>query len=314
MVPYIVRRLLIMIPTLLVVAVLVALMVDLVPGDPVALMLGQEASGEAIAAKRVELGLDRSTIQRIGDWLLRAGRGDLGTSYFLQQPVTEAIKERYAITISVTLLSLLVAVAAGVTSGVIAGTRQGRLADWGAMLISLVVLSIPSFWLALNLIYLFAVRLQWLPLGGFVSPGESPVQFVRHLLLPCISLGLGEAAVIARITRTSMVEVMQQDYIRTARAKGLHQRAILIQHALRNAFIPVVTVAGISAGVLLGGSVVTETVYNLPGVGRMVVEAVQRRDYPVIQGGILAVTFAYLLVNLIVDVLYVSMDPRIRYE
>ncbi len=314
MIRYIARRFLAVPPTLLIVAVLIALMLDFVPGDPAALMLGEEASGEAIAAKRVELGLDRPMPVRLGNWLYQAVQGNLGESYFLNESVAAAIQERYSVTISVALFSLIVAIIAGIATGLVASIRQGRPADWLAMTLSLVVLSIPAFWLALNLIFLFAVQLHWLPVGGFVPLTENPLEYFRHLLLPCVSLGLAEAAVIARMTRTSMLEVLRADYVRTARAKGLRERVVVLGHAMKNALIPIATAAGISAGVLLGGSVVTETVYNLPGVGRMVVEAVQRRDYPVVQGGILVITLTYLLINLAVDVLYTWIDPRIRYD
>lgn len=314
MLRYVIRRLLVMFPTMLAMVVLIALMIALVPGDPVTLLIGQEASGDAIAAKRAELALDRPMAVRMVDWVVKAIHGDLGRSYFLNQPVTAAIVERYSVTTNVAFFALLVATTIGIPVGVLASLRQGSIFDWGAMTLSLIVLSIPSFWLALNLIFLFVVTVPWFPLGGFVPLRKDPVEFIKHLALPCLSLGLAEAAIVARITRTSMLEVLRMDYVRTARAKGLRERAVIYGHALKNVLIPIVTVVGVSAGAFLGGSVVTETVYNLPGVGRMVVEGVMRRDYPVIQGGILVVTLTYLVINLIVDLLYLWIDPRVRYE
>jgi peptide/nickel transport system permease protein len=311
---YVIRRLLVVVPTMLAMVVLIAAMISLVPGDPVTLMIGQEVSGEAIAAKRHELGLDRPMPVQLGHWLLKATHGDLGSSYFLNQPVSTAIVERYSVTVNVACFSLLIAIMVGMSVGVLASVRQGKVFDWGAMILSLIVLSIPSFWLALNLIFLFVVTVQWFPLGGFVPLRQDPVEYFRHLALPCLSLGLGEAAILARVTRTSMLEVLRSDYLRTARAKGLREATVIYAHALRNVLIPIITVAGMSAGVFLGGSVVTETVYSLPGVGRMIVEGVVRRDYPVIQGGILVVTLTYLVINLVVDLLYMVVDPRVRYE
>jgi len=311
---YVVRRLLAFIPTLLVVSVLVFLMIDLVPGDPVALMLGLEASGEAINARRLELGLHRPLIERMVSWFAKAAQGNLGDSYFLHQSVTQALAERIPITFSLASLALTVAIMAGMSAGIFASVKQGTMADWGVMLLALFGLSVPSFWLALNLIFLFAVRWQWFPVGGYVPLTEAPGAFLKHIFLPGLSLGLVHAAVIARMTRARMLEVLRMDYIRTARAKGLNEWVVVYGHAIKNALIPIVTVIGISAGVLLGGAVVTETVFNLPGVGRLVVEGVKRRDYPIIQGGILFLTCTYMVSNLVVDLLYAWINPRIRYE
>lgn len=311
---YIARRLLAFVPTLLVVAVLVFLMIDLVPGDPVTLMLGLEASGESINAKRLELGLHRPLVERMATWFARAARGDLGDSYFLHQSVVEAVVERIPITFSLAALALAVAVVIGMSAGILASVRQGTTLEWGVMVLALFGLSVPSFWLALNLIFLFAVRWQWFPVGGYVALTEAPGTFLRHMFLPGLSLGLVHAAVIARMTRARMLEVLRMDYIRTARAKGLGEWLVVCGHGIRNALIPIVTVIGISAGVLLGGAVVTETVFNLPGVGRLVVEGVKRRDYPIIQGGILFLTCTYMVSNLVVDLLYAWINPRIRYE
>lgn len=314
MLRYIVRRLLAFIPTLFVLSLLIFLMIYLVPGDPVAMMLGSEATGEQIAEVRARLGLDRPFQERMLDWYTRVLRGDLGESYFLSQSVSEALVERFPITVSLSVLALMVAASLGILAGIVAGVRQGSWTDWTVMVMAMLGLSLPVFWLALNLIFLFSVKLGWLPTGGYVPLAKDPVGFVKHLALPGVTLGLVHAAVIARITRSSMVEVLRQEYIQAARAKGLRERTVVFRHAFRNALLPVITILGISTGELLAGSVITETVFNLPGVGRLIIDAVRRRDYPVVQGGILFITFSYLLVNLIVDLVYAWVNPRIRYS
>ncbi len=314
MLRYIVRRLLAFIPTLFVLSLLIFLMIYLVPGDPVAMMLGSEATGEQIAEVRARLGLDRPFQERMLDWYTRVLRGDLGESYFLSQSVSEALVERFPITVSLSVLALMVAATLGILAGIVAGVRQGSWTDWTVMVMAMLGLSLPVFWLALNLIFVFSVKLGWLPTGGYVPLAKDPVGFVKHLALPGVTLGLVHAAVIARITRSSMVEVLRQEYVQAARAKGLRERTVVFRHAFRNALLPVITILGISTGELLAGSVITETVFNLPGVGRLIIDAVRRRDYPVVQGGILFITFSYLLVNLIVDLVYAWVNPRIRYS
>lgn len=311
---FLLRRLLAFIPTLLVVSVVVFLMIYLIPGDPAMMMLGPDASEEAIQRAREVLGLNQPLPHRFVGWFAGLLSGDLGTSYFLQQPVTMALASRLSVTLSLAFVSLAVALALGVISGIVAAIYHNSHLDWGFMLAALCGLSVPSFWLALNLIFLFAVRYRWFPIGGYAPFSESPSRFAWHLFLPALTLGLSHAAVIARMTRSSMLEVLRLDYVRTARAKGVPRRAVILKHALKNALIPVLTVVGISAGALLGGSVITETVFNLPGVGRLIIDAVKRRDYPVVQAGILLVTAIYLTVNLIVDLLYAWANPRIRYS
>jgi peptide/nickel transport system permease protein len=314
MAAFIIRRLVAFIPTIFVVSFLVYLMIYLVPGDPTATMLGQEASQEQRAELREELGLNRSFTERLIDWYSDALRGDLGQSYFLRQPVGSALLNRMPVTLSVSIFAIAIAALVGTTSGVIASIRHGRFLDWGIMLLAIVGLSVPVFWLALNMIFLFSVRLGWFPTGGYVAFSESPSEYFKHLLMPGIALGLAHTAVIARITRSSMLEVLRQDYVRTARAKGLRERVVEMSHAMRNALITIITIFGISFGALLSGSVITETVFNMPGVGRLIVDAVLRRDYPTIQGGILIITIFYLFVNLVVDLLYAWANPRIRYS
>jgi peptide/nickel transport system permease protein len=314
MIEYIARRILAFIPTLLVVSLLVFFMIDLIPGDPVSQLLGVEASGEAINNKRIELGLDRPLGQRMVDWYSSALGGDLGDSYFLMQSVTDAILERLPISLSLGGFGLVIALVVGMSAGIAAAIQRASAVDWIVMALATVGLSVPSFWLGLNMIFFFAVKLRWLPVGGYVSFTEDPVSFLRHLIMPGLSLGILFAAMIARMTRASMLEVLQSEYVRTARAKGLHERAVVIRHALRNALIPIITVTGIAVGGLIAGGVVIETVYNIPGLGRLIVEAVKRRDYPVIQGGILVLTLGYLVINLLVDILYVWANPQIRYD
>lgn len=311
---YIVRRLLAFIPTIIVVAMLVFLMTYLVPGDATATMLGPEATQEDIQLTRERLGLDRPFHERFLEWSGNAIRGDLGDSIFLNQPVTTALIERLPVTLSLAAFAWFVSGVIGITVGVIASVRHGRPADWGLMFMAIIGLSVPVFWLALNMIFLFSVRLGWLPTGGYVPLTENPVEYMKHLLLPGIVLGLAHTAVIARMTRSSMLEVLRQDYVRTAQAKGLKAKTVVMRHALRNALIPIITVLGISAGELLSGSVITETVFNLPGVGRLVIDGVRRRDFPVIQGGILIITVGYLFINLLVDLVYAWVDPRVHYS
>ncbi len=311
---YIVRRLLAFIPTIVIMSLLVFLIMDLVPGDPVAFILGEGASGEARDALRIALGLDRPLHERMLNWYLNALKGDLGNSFFLQTSVTQAIVDRLPVTYSLATFALLVAGVLGLSTGIAASLRPGGFFDVGIMALAMLGLSIPGFWLALNLILLFAVKLGWMPLGGFVSPAESVGEYFKHLLMPGISLGIIYAAMIARMTRASMLEVLGMDFIRTARAKGLKNRVVILRHALKNALIPIITMFGVAAGGLLGGSAITETVFNMRGVGRLVVDSITRRDFTVIQGGILTVSLTYLVVNLVVDILYVWANPRIRYD
>lgn len=311
---YVIRRLLVFVPALMVVAIFVGLMIDLMPGDPAMLLVGIESPGEAINKKRIELGLDRPIHERLAEWVFNALRGNFGESYFLNQTVTETIAERYEVTISLAVFASVVGIVVGIPIGIIASVKQGQFIDWLVTTSALLWLSIPGFWIALNLIFLFSVSLGWFPMAGFVPITENPLNFLKHLALPATSMGLGFSGIIARFTRTSMLEVLRQDYICTARAKGLCQRVVLLRHALRNALIPIITMVGIGFGDMLGGAVLTELIFSMPGVGRMVLDAVKRRDYPVVQGGVFVVTATYLAVNLVVDLLYAWADPRIHYE
>jgi peptide/nickel transport system permease protein len=288
-------------------------LIHLIPGDPVAVILGPDATMEQMRATRAQLGLDRPLHEQLLAFYGRVLRGDLGRSYFLDRPVTQALWERAEPTALLTLSALLVAVVIGVPSGLIAGAYSGSPWDRVLMFSALLGVCIPGFWLSLNFIYFFAVQLRWLPAGGYTSLFTDPWDALRFMVLPAVSLGFNQSALIARIARSCMLEVLQQDYIRTARAKGLAQGAVVLRHAFRNAMVPVVTVIGITTAILIGGAVVTEIVFNIPGLGRLIISAILRRDYPVVQGVVLVTAAAYVLVNLVVDVLYVWIDPRIRY-
>ena len=311
---YLVRRLLAVIPVMAVVVTVVFLLIHLIPGDPVSVMLGPDASPAQIEATRRSLGLDRPVHSQLLGFFGRVLRGDLGQSYFLDRPVVTAIVERAEPTLMLMACALLVAVVIGVPSGVVAAAHRGSLWDRVLMLGSLLGVCVPGFWLSLNFIYLFAVRLGWLPAAGYASVFTDPMSALRYMVLPAVSLGFNQSALIARISRSCMLEVLQQDYIRTARAKGLSQRVVVYIHAFRNALVPVVTVIGITMAILIGGAVVTEIVFNIPGLGRLIISAILRRDYPVVQGVVLVTAATYVLINLAVDVAYAFIDPRIRYD
>ena len=299
---------------MVVVVTIVFLLIHLIPGDPVSVMLGPDATPAQIAGTRQALGLDRPLPEQLYTFYARVLRGDLGHSYFLDRPVTTALAERAEPTIVLTLCALLVAVAIGVPSGIVAAAHRGSWWDRGLMFFSLLGVCVPGFWLSLNFIFLFAVRLGWLPAAGYASVFSDPRAALTYMVLPAVSLGINQSALIARIARSCMLEVLQQDYIRTARAKGLAPRVVTYVHAFRNALVPVVAVIGITTAILIGGAVVTEIVFNIPGLGRLIISAILRRDYPVVQGVVLVTAAAYVVINLVVDLLYAFIDPRIRYE
>ena len=311
---YMIRRILYLIPVMLIVVTFVFFMIHLIPGDPAAVMAGDEANAEDVEIMRHILGLDRPLYEQYARFVLRLLKGDLGESLFLNRSVTSIIVERIEPTVILTLFSLVIAVIIGIPAGVIAGVHPNTWSDKATMVIAMFGISIPSFWLGLNLIYLFSLKLKLFPPGNYVSLASNPIKCIHYMLLPSISLGLASAALIARILRSCMIEVLTQDYIRTARSKGLAERVVIYIHALRNAMVPTITVIGISVAILLGGAVVTETVFNLPGVGRLVVTSILRRDYPVIQGVVLFTAAIYVCVNLLVDLIYCIIDPRIRYD
>lgn len=311
---YVLRRLLATLPVLLLVSLLTFALLWLVPGDPASMFLDTSATQEALDRVRREMGLDQPFLVRMGDWYWRVLQGDLGTSLLLNRGVTEAILERLPVTLSLTAIAFVFAVLIGVAAGVLAAVRHGRAADQGVMTLALLGLSIPEFWFGLVLIWLLAVTMQWFPAGDYVAFAQDPMLWAWHLALPAFTLACVQMGFIARMTRSSMLEVLSQDYVRTARAKGLPEPYVVLRHGLTNAMVPIVTVMGIMVGALLGGAVVTEQVFSLPGLGRLIIGAVLSRDFPVIQGGLLFLAVIYLAVNLVVDLLYAALDPRVRLE
>lgn len=314
MTTYVLRRLVAFVPTMFVISLLVFLMIQLVPGDPATLILGNEATATRVAELREQMGLDRPLVTQAAEWYRRALSGDLGRSFYLDRSVVQAVGERLPLTFTLTAMALVVSLAIGVPAGIVAALRHNTWFDTVVMGFAVLGLSIPSFVLGLLLIYYVALPIAFFPTGGFSGFQPSFLEGLRYLLLPALSLGTAQASFVARITRSSVLEVLGLDYIRTARSKGMGTWQVTMRHALRNALMPIVTVAGLVVGILLGGAIVTETVFSLPGVGRLVISAVQRRDYPVIQGVILFITFAYLSVNLVTDLLYVLINPRVRFS
>jgi peptide/nickel transport system permease protein len=313
MAAFLLRRVLATIPVLLIVAVLVFLMLRLSPGDPAAILAGDAASTEQIARIRAELGLDRSIPVQFGIWVSNMASGDLGESFYYKMKVTTLIGQRLEPTMALAALTIIIAVLVAVPLGVLAAWRFGGLLDRALMGFSVLGFSVPVFVLAYLLIWLVSLKLGWLPVQGYQRIADGFVPFLRHLILPSLTLSVIYVALIARVTRASVLEALGEDYIRTARAKGLPEARVLVRHGLANAAIPIVTVIGIGIALLIGGVVVTESVYAIPGLGRLTVDAVLARDFPTIQGVILFFSFAYVLVNLLIDLSYVFLDPRIRY-
>ncbi|MGH8765670.1 MAG: ABC transporter permease [Burkholderiales bacterium] len=307
------RRVLATIPVLLIVAVLVFLLLRLTPGDPAAILAGDAASTDQIARIRTELGLDQPIIAQFGIWFGHLLQGDLGQSFYYKMQVTTLIGQRIEPTLSLAAITIVIAVCAAVPLGVLAAWRFGGWLDRGLMGFSVLGFSVPVFVLAYLLIYLVSLKLGWLPVQGYRRFGDGAGNWLRHLALPSITLSVIYIALIARVTRAAMIESLGEDYIRTARAKGLPEARVLIRHGLANAAIPIVTVIGVGIALLIGGVVVTESVYAIPGLGRLTVDAVLARDFPTIQGVILFFSVVYVLVNLLVDLSYIVLDPRIRY-
>ena len=305
-------RLLALVPMLLLLSMASFALVHVIPGDPALVMMGGEGTTQAVAELRHQLGLDRPLHVRYWEWLTHILRGDLGQSLYNKTRVSEELSWRMPTTLALVTLSLLFAVGLGVPAGLLSAAFRNSWVDHAARLVTLVSLSVPSFWLGLMLIILFSLKLDLLPVIGYEPITQDLWKALRYLILPSLALGTYLSALLTRLTRSSMLEVLGQDYVRTARAKGLREGLVLMRHALRNALIPIVTVIGINVGILLGGSAVIETVFVLPGVGQLVVRSVYNRDLPVIQGLILYVAVVYVLVNLLVDVLYTYLDPRLR--
>jgi peptide/nickel transport system permease protein len=290
-----------------------AVLLHLSPGDPDAIIAGDNATSEQIAGIRNQLGLNDPLPVQFFRWVFAVLQGDLGISIFSNEPVAKLISQRIEPTLSLAVSTLLVAVTLAVTFGVLAAWRVGSWIDRTLMVVSVIGFSVPVFVVGYMLIYVFSINLRWLPVQGYSPIAQGLGPWIERLILPSIALGLAYVALIARITRTSMLEVLAEDYIRTARAKGVANHSMLLKHALKNAGVPIVTVIGIGVALLIGGVVITETVFNIPGVGRLVVDAISKRDYPIIQGVILIFSGVYVLVNLAVDMSYTLLDPRIRY-
>jgi peptide/nickel transport system permease protein len=310
---YIVRRVLATIPVMVVVAVFVFALLHLSPGDPAAIIAGDNATDVDIARIRAALGLDEPVYEQFGTWVWHLLHGDLGISIFTNLPVSTLIAQRVGPTIALTISTLIISVMAAIPLGVLAAWKAGTWIDRTVMVFAVLGFSVPIFVLAYILIYVFAIATNWLPVQGYVGPESGLRPFLSHLVMPSIALGMVFTALIARITRASMLDVLAQDYIRTAHAKGLPNERVLLRHALKNAAVPIATIIGIGVALLIGGVVVTETVFAIPGLGRLTVDAILRRDYPIIQGVILIFSAAYVVVNLLVDLSYALLDPRIRY-
>ncbi len=313
MLGYVLRRLLATLPVMFIVAVLVFLMLRLTPGDPAAIIAGDNANADQIAAIRNRLGLDEPIVTQFFIWLTNAFRGDFGESFFFKKTVAELIVSRIEPTLALSITTIILAVAIAVPLGVLAAYKHDTIVDRIVMGFSVMGFSVPVFVIGYSLIYLFAIKLNWLPVQGYQRIGDGFGGFLLRLILPSISLAVIYVALIARVTRTSVLDVLGEDYIRTARAKGQVESKVLFRHALKNAAVPIVTVIGLGIALLIGGVVVTESVFTIPGLGRLTVDAVLARDYPTIQAVILLFSLVYVLINLAVDVTYTLFDPRIRY-
>ncbi|WP_353211166.1 ABC transporter permease [Rhodovarius sp.] len=310
---YVTRRILATIPVLGVVAIVVFLLLRLSPGDPAAIIAGDNASLEDIAMIREQLGLDRPLLQQFILWAMQLLGGDLGNSIYLSRPVLGLIVERVEPTVALALTTMVFAMLLAIPMGVLAAWRAGSWVDQTIMALSVLAFSVPVFLIGYGLVIGLSLELEWLPVQGFVSFAEDPMRFASHLVLPTITLGLVYMALLARITRATMLETLNEDFIRTARAKGLAEPRVLLLHALKSAAVPIVTTIGTGLALLIGGVVVTESVFAIPGIGRLTIEAVLQRDYPIIQGVILVIATVYVLVNLAIDLAYPLLDPRIRF-
>jgi peptide/nickel transport system permease protein len=311
---YVVRRLLSVIPVMLVVATVAFVLIHLAPGDPASVIAGPYASADDVAKLRHQLGLDEALPVQLFRWYGRLLRGDLGDSIFLRRPVTEAIVDRLEPTLLLTTWATLIAVLAGVPAGILSARYHNSTIDQSLMGLALLGLSVPNFLLGLLMILVFGVWLGWLPVAGYVPLEGGVWRNLRSLVMPSLALGLVQSALIARITRSSMLDVLREQFVLTGRAKGLAENIVVYKHALKNAIIPTLTVIGITFALLIGGAVVIETVFNIPGLGRLIISAVLRRDYPVIQGVVLLIAVTYTVVNLLVDLAYLLVDPRVRYQ
>lgn len=312
--PYLVKRTLILMVTLLLVSMIIFAILMVLPGDPAQIILGIHATPETLHKLRVQMGLNQPAILQYLSYMKHLVQGDFGRSITYDVPITSLILSRMQVTVPLAILSMIFAIAISIPLGIYSSLHRNRVGDYGIMVFSQIGLAVPAFWAGILLILLFAVTLHWLPAGGFYSWQTDPFKAMRSLLLPAFSLGFVRAAVLTRMTRSSMLEVLGEDYIRTARSKGLSKRRIVYRHAFRNAIIPVVTIIGLQAGDLLAGAIIIENVFHLPGVGRLVFEAIGQRDLPVIQGVVLLIAMMIVVINFLIDVAYRYLDPRIRYE
>ena len=311
---YTIRRLVLMLPVALVVSTVVFLLLYLTPGDPVGVILGPEAMEQQKAELRTRLGLDQPAHVQLLRWYGRLVQGDLGTSIFLHKKVTLAFLERLEPTLMLTLFALMFAVMIGLPAGMLAAKLRGSWFDTASMLIAITGVSMPTFWIGLNLIFVFAVTLGWLPVAGYQPLSRGVWEHLRYMLMPAFTIGFAQSALLARMTRSMMLDLLSQDYIRTARSKGVAELWVLFRHALRNAIIPLITTVGLSFALLLGGAVISEQIFNIPGVGRLLIQGVARRDYPLVQSVLLIIAAVYMCVNLLVDLTYALLDPRIRHS
>jgi peptide/nickel transport system permease protein len=309
---YLLSRLGGMLVVMAIVAVLVFILTRAAPGDPIAVLLGDQATAEDIARVQKVYGLDKPLPVQFGLWIRELARGNLGESIFLQRPVTQALWERAEPTTLLSLMAVAIAALIGVPCGIVSAVYRGRAVDQAFTGFAMLGASVPSFWFGLVLMQIFAVSLGWFPVSGYGEPGASLAARIHCLVLPATVLGVLNSALIIRFTRASMLDVLGEDYVRTARAKGLSESVVVLKHALRNALVPIVTVIGLTVALMIGGAVITETVFGLPGVGNLVVSAVLRRDYPVIQGALLVIAAIYVLINFSIDLLYAVVDPRVK--
>jgi peptide/nickel transport system permease protein len=302
-----------MVPIVVLVGTIVFLLIHLTPGDPAVIMLGPDAPTKAVADLRRDLGLDAPIPTQWLRWFERVLAGDLGKSIFFGSPVTTTIRQHLVPTVLLSFLAIMIAVGIGVPAGILSAVRRGSAMDQGVTVLAFLGVSIPEFWLALNLVLLLAVHLRVFPVAGYEPPTKGLLITLNYLVLPAFTMGFVQSALIARMTRTAMLEVVSQDYIRTAQAKGLPSRRVTLRHTFPNALIAVITVVGIVFSVMMGGNVVAETIFTIPGIGQLLFTSVLRRDYPVIQGIVLLIAVAYVLINLMVDIAYAMVDPRVRY-
>jgi peptide/nickel transport system permease protein len=314
MVQYIIRRLLALIPVIIVVAIVIFSVTHLIPGDPARIMLGQSATPEQVEKLQKELGLNKPIYIQFFSWFSKVFQGDLGHSIYSGTPVLQLILDRLAPTLSMTILATCISLTVAIPSAIFAVWKRGTILDPIFMSGALLGVSLPNFWFAMLLVLLMGVTLQWLPVSGYAPLSEGVGTWLKHLILPAIVLSVQQAGIVARMLRDGMLEVVNQEYIRTARSKGLKERVVLMRHAFFNAMIPTTTVIGVSIALLLGGAVVTERVFAIPGLGSLIIESISHRDYAVLQGAVLFIAGVYVLINLTVDLIYAVLDPRIRYD